>query len=79
MKTEDAMTTAIDATKLPPHGIFYLEDAGGLEQGREVADQPQSSSAEHAPSCFGFEEERGEPWGGAGSSSLAIKETRPSL
>lgn len=71
------MPTAIDATKLPPHDIFYMEGAGGCEE-RNAADQP-ARSPEPTPSCFAFEEERGEQWSGAGSATPAIKDRRPTL
>jgi hypothetical protein len=34
---------------------------------------------EHQPSCFAFEEEKGEDWKGSGATSPEINESRPSL
>ncbi len=72
------MPTALDATKLPPHDIFYMEGVGGYRE-RDTTEQPAPRTPEHAPSCFAFEEERGGEWSGGGSATPAINERRPTL
>jgi hypothetical protein len=70
------MGKVIDGTKVAPHGMFYMESAGGY--GIEPA---VSSIAmdEHQPSCFALEEEKGVDWKGTGTMRPAINEVRPSL
>ena len=71
------MTKVIDGTKVPHHGLFYMENAGGY------ADEPETSISaatdERQPGCFALEEERGEDWKGSGAMKSAINESRPSL
>ncbi len=73
------MSKPIDGTKLSQHGIFYMEGAGGLEEGREPEQQSGSATSERSASCFAFEEEKGDQWKGGGSTASAIKESRPTL
>jgi hypothetical protein len=71
------MATAIDGTKTPHHGLFYMENAGGSKAEPET---PVSTPAdEHQPSCFALEEERGEGWKGNGAAKSEINEAKPSL
>jgi hypothetical protein len=72
------MPSALDATKLPSHGIFYMEGVGGYPD-RDFADQSNSAFSEREPSCFAFEEERGGQWAGAGAAGPSIKDRRPTL
>jgi hypothetical protein len=65
-------------TIVAPHGLFYMENAGGYKPG--YPDNPPLMVAdEHQPSCFALEEERGGSWKGGGAMGPAINETRPSL
>ena len=59
-------------TIVAPHGLFYMENAGGCK------DEP-TGVEERQPSCFALEDERGEGWKGSGAMGPAINETRPSL
>ena len=68
------MTKAIDGTRTPHHGLFYMENAGGLQ----VEPEPNATD-ERQPSCFALEEEKGEDWKGSGAARLQIYEARPSL
>jgi hypothetical protein len=61
-----------DGTKVPAHGMFFMESAGGYHA-MENADE------EHQPSCFALEEEKGEPWTGSGATGPLLAETRPTL
>ena len=71
------MAKAIDGTATPPHGLFYMENAGGSKVEPET---PASTSAdEHQPSCFALEEERGEGWKGSCAAKSEINEAKPSL
>ncbi|HEX4988790.1 MAG TPA: hypothetical protein VFW91_08435 [Candidatus Binatia bacterium] len=71
------MAEAIDGTKTPHHGLFYMENAGGSKVESET---PVSTPAdEHQPSCFALEEERGEGWKGSGAAKSEINEAKPSL
>lgn len=67
-------------TKVPAHGLFYMENAGGygLESAHPDA-LPSTATDERRPSCFALEEERGEDWKGSGAMGPTINETRPSL
>jgi hypothetical protein len=76
---EDDMAKPIDATNVAPHGMFYMENAGGCQPEPEHPDLASPPAEAHQPSCFGLEEERGWNWKGAGASGLTIKETRPTL
>ncbi len=69
------MHKVIDGTKIAPHGMFYLEDAGGCDV--EPAAAP-NDEGERKPSCFALEEEKGEGWHGIGAMK-PVKETRPTL
>jgi hypothetical protein len=73
---EQTMARALDETKLPSHGLFFMEGIGGCPD-----HEPQNLNPvpDRVPGCFGFEEERGEQWTGAGSASPAVKEKRPTL
>ena len=71
------MAEAIDGTKTPHHGLFYMENAGGSKVEPET---PVSARAdEHQASCFAQEEERGEGWKGSGAAKSEINEATPSL
>ena len=71
------MAEAIDGTKTPHHGLFYMENAGGSKVEPET---PVSAPAdEHQPSCFAQEEERGESCKGSGAAKSEINEAKPSL
>lgn len=76
---QDDMSNVTDATKLPPHGLFYMENAGGYRQERASPIAPSLGADEHQPGCFALEEERGEDWKGTGASGPVLKEARPSL
>ncbi len=71
------MTDATDDTDHVPHGLFYMENAGGY---RAAPARAASAAADaHQPSCFALEEEKGEGWKGVGASGPAIKDKRPRL
>ncbi len=74
---EQTMARVLDGTKLPSHDLFFMEGIGGCPD--HEAQSQSDPVPEHAPGCFGFEEERGEQWTGAGSASSAVKEKRPTL
>ena len=70
------MVNSTDGTKVAPHGMFYMEGAGGYHTDLDA----RSSLAEtHQPSCFGQEEERGSSWKGVGATGLIINEARSTL
>jgi hypothetical protein len=74
------MAKVNNGTKVPAHGLFYMENAGGY--GRESAHPdalPSTATDERRPSCFALEEEKGEDWKGSGAMGPAINQTRPSL
>jgi hypothetical protein len=73
------MTHVTDGTKLAPHGLFYMENAGGYPDEEAPPIAPAIAPNEHQPGCFALEEEKGEGWKGAGASGTTIKETKPSL
>ena len=74
------MAIVIDGTKVAPHGLFYMENAGGYNfQPAHPETAPSMAADEHQPSCFALEEEKGENWKGSGAMGLAINEARPSL
>ena len=58
------MVNPTDGTKAAPHGMFYMEDAGGCQP---ELDAPTSVET-HQSSCFGQEEEMGSGWNGAGAA-----------
>ena len=65
-------------TILAPHGLFYMENAGGYKP--SYPETPQSMVAEeHQSSCFAGEEEKGGGWKGGGAMGPAINEERSSL
>ena len=71
------MAKVVDGTKAPHHGLFYMENAGGLSAEPET---PESTpTEERPPSCSALEEERGEDWKGSGAMKSEINETLPSL
>jgi hypothetical protein len=73
-REEDGMRQAIDGTRVAPHGMFYLEGAGGCD-----AEPAAQALEEHEPSCFALEEEKGEGWTGIGAMKPLVNEARPTL
>ncbi len=73
------MVKLIDGTKVAPHGMFYMESAGGCHADPEDLDASSSQVQAHQPSCFALEEERGWDWKGAGGAGKTIKDARPTL
>jgi hypothetical protein len=74
------MTNATHDTEPTPHGLFYMENAGGYHAAPATAPtEATDATEEHQPSCFALEEERGRDWHGAGASEPLVKETRPTL
>ena len=71
---DDKMAKTIVAS----HGLFYMENAGGYTPAHPEI-PPSIVTDEHQPSCFAWEEERGEGWKGSGAMGPAINEARPSL
>jgi hypothetical protein len=71
------MTKAIDGTKVPHHGLFYMENAGGFRVEQESP--APITTEERQPSCFALEDEKGEDWKGTGATRSQIIEARPSL
>jgi hypothetical protein len=69
------MNRVSDGSKVGPHGMFYMESAGGCPP------EPPGEAAmdEHKPGCFALEEERGEGWSGSGAAKPLINEARPRL
>ena len=65
-------------TIIAPHGLFYMENAGGYKPAQSEI-PPSMVADEHQPSCFRGEEEKGEGWKGSGTMGPAINEARPSL
>jgi hypothetical protein len=70
------MMKAIDGTKVPHHGLFCMENAGGLPVEQE---SPAPIAEERQPSCFALEDEKGEDWKGTGATRSQIIDVRPSL
>jgi hypothetical protein len=66
------MGKVIDGTRVAPHGMFYLEDAGGTDAEPALPD-------ERKPSCFALEEEKGDGWHGVGAMKSLLNERRPTL
>src|SRR6516162_10479992 len=64
-RLEEEMVNPTDGTKVAPHGMFYMEGAGGCHP---ELDAPSSLAETHQPSCFGQEEEKGSRWKGAGAT-----------
>ncbi len=60
-----------DGTKVPSHGMLFMESAGGYHS--------IENGDKHQPSCFGLEKEKGEPWTGSGATGPLLVETRPTL
>ena len=77
MRLESKMTKVIDGTRVPHHGLFYMENAGGLQLEPEIP--APIAEDERQPSCFALEDEKGEDWKGSGASRSQIIEARPSL
>ena len=74
------MAKLSDGTKAPPHGLFYMENAGGHNEDNVEPDIPLLTAAnERQGSCFAWEEEKGEDWKGSGAMKSEIKEKRLSL
>jgi hypothetical protein len=71
------MPKVIDGTRIAPHGMFYLEDAGGIVS--EAAGAVETKADDHDPGCFALEEEKGEGWGGVGAMKPLVEEKRPTL
>ena len=71
------MTKVVDGTKVPHHGLFYMENAGGCDDESETLISAETDDRQ--PGCFALEEERGEDWKGSGVMKSAINESRPSL
>ncbi len=72
------MGKVIDGTRVPPHGMYYMEGAGGIDA-EPTAAAPEPAPDEHRPSCFALEEERGESWKGTGAAKSPVNERRPTL
>jgi hypothetical protein len=70
------MEKTIDTTRIAPHGLFYMENAGGTHS---AATLPTLIADEHQPSCFALEEEKGADWKGSGAAGPTINEVKPSL
>ncbi len=70
------MAEMMDATKIPPHGLFYMENAGGMHS---ATPSPTLTADERQPSCFALEEEIGAEWRGSGAARSTINEARRSL
>jgi hypothetical protein len=68
----------MEKTTVAPHGLFYMENAGGCKPAQSEIPL-EITAEEHQPSCFALEEERGEGWKGSGAMGPAINEARPSL
>ena len=73
---EDEMVNPTNGTKVTPHGMFYMEGAGGCHP---ELDAPSSLAETHQPSCFGQEEEMGADWKGVGATRQTINEAHPTL
>ncbi len=67
------MSNILDGTTVLPHGMFFMESAGGYHAKTESTDE------EHQPSCFGLEEEKGESSSGTGAAHPLLTETMPTL
>ena len=70
------MEKMIDATKIAPHGLFYMENAGGTHS---ATTSPTLITDEREPSCFALEDEKGADWKGGGAAGRTINEVKPSL
>ena len=75
------MDNPIDGTMVAPHGMFFMEGAGGYHPDlyHPDLDAPSSLADTHQPSCFGQEEEMGSSWRGVGAAGRIINEARPTL
>jgi hypothetical protein len=73
----EEMTKVVDGTKVPHHGLFYMENAGGY--GDEPETPKSAATDDRQPGCFALEEERGEDWKGSGAMKSEINESCPSL
>jgi len=76
--TSHARGDEMAKTIVAPHGLFYMENAGGCEPAH-LEIPPSMAANEHQPSCFALEEEMGDGWTGSGGMRPAINEARPSL
>jgi hypothetical protein len=72
------MVNLTDGTTVAPHGMFYMEGAGGCHSDSD-APSPLAETETHQPSCFGQEEEMAASWKGVGASRPIINEARPTL
>jgi hypothetical protein len=70
------MVNPTNGTTVAPHGMFYMEDAGGCDPELDARSSPTET---HQPSCFGQEEEMGSSWNGADAAGRIINEARPTL
>jgi hypothetical protein len=68
------MRHIINGADVAPHGMFYMEGAGGCD-----AELAPSAADEHKPSCFALEDEKGEGWKGVGAMKSLVNEARPTL
>ena len=66
-------------TIVAPHGLFYMENAGGYKPAQSEKFFHYWKRKRHQPSCFAAEEERGAGWKGNGAMGPAINDARPSL
>lgn len=69
------MEKVTDGTKVAPHGMFYMESAGGAPPSPD----DELLADERRPSCFALEDEKGEGWSGVGASKPLVNEARPHL
>lgn len=69
------MHKIINGADVAPHGMFYMEGAGGCD----AEPAPAPATDEHKPGCFALEDERGEGWKGVGGMKSLINEARPTL
>ncbi len=76
LQVEGEMEKTIEATRIAPHGLFYMENAGGTHS---TATPRTPIADEHQPSCFALEEEKGADWKGGGAAGRTINEVKPSL
>src|SRR5689334_21997822 len=83
VRNEDILTesaiTAVTRHQQSTVGRF-IRDLLSRLTGKLAPYPPSSIGAEmHQPSCFAWEEEKGEGWHGSGAMGPAINEARPSL
>jgi hypothetical protein len=75
----DSAITAVTRHQQSTVGRFVRGLLSRLTRQLAIRDIPPSIGAEHQPSCFALEEEKGEGWKGSGAMGPAINEARPSL